>query len=218
MNILIVETFAYIYYMIVTLAHQKGGVSKSTICLNLVAYAAKEGDKVAILDYDPQGSIRELYNTFEETQYFDLLDIPSKVKPLDDLNYNLIAIDTPPYQRGLYLKIFSISDVVLIPCKPSTFDVLAIRSTIQIIEQAKESRPKLKACIVLVGCRDNSPFDKEVLAHLSSYNIPILKTTIGDRITYRRTLYNRFAVFSENNKKARNEITDLANEIINLYV
>jgi chromosome partitioning protein len=45
--------------MLITFAHQKGGVGKSTLCLN-VALAFANRLSVGIVDIDPQGSIRDI--------------------------------------------------------------------------------------------------------------------------------------------------------------
>jgi chromosome partitioning protein len=44
---------------IITVAHQKGGVGKTTLALNL-GFCLKHSLRVAILDSDPQGSISGL--------------------------------------------------------------------------------------------------------------------------------------------------------------
>jgi chromosome partitioning protein len=41
---------------IITVAHQKGGVGKTTLALN-IGYCLKHSMRVAILDSDPQGSL-----------------------------------------------------------------------------------------------------------------------------------------------------------------
>ena len=44
---------------IITIAHQKGGVGKSTLALNL-SYRFSHDVKIALTDVDPQGTIMNL--------------------------------------------------------------------------------------------------------------------------------------------------------------
>jgi chromosome partitioning protein len=42
--------------MIITFAHYKGGTGKTTSCLSIAGWLAKEGKKVLVVDLDPQGN------------------------------------------------------------------------------------------------------------------------------------------------------------------
>jgi chromosome partitioning protein len=46
--------------IIITLAHQKGGVGKSTLAINLCGHFAQAGHQTALVDIDPQGSATAL--------------------------------------------------------------------------------------------------------------------------------------------------------------
>jgi chromosome partitioning protein len=110
---------------IITIAHLKGGVGKSTLALNL-AVCFKDTLRVALIDTDTQGSISDLKGDLKTIEVINDTS-PQNIKAMD---YQLIIIDTPPYLSSQLPDLFAISDFVLIPTKAGFFDVMAIRSTI----------------------------------------------------------------------------------------
>ena len=56
--------------IIIAVAHQKGGVGKSTLAANLAAYFRKNGTDSAVVDADIQGSITNLVDTYGENDVF----------------------------------------------------------------------------------------------------------------------------------------------------
>src|SRR5690606_39642968 len=93
---------------IITLAHQKGGVGKSTLALNL-AYRFSKEVKTALTDTDPQGSTIQLKDI---VQGIDILGYKG-TKNLQGKPYDVIFIDTPPYLTVNMILILLASDLVL---------------------------------------------------------------------------------------------------------
>lgn len=195
---------------VITVAHQKGGVGKTTLALNL-AYCFKDNLKVALLDSDPQGSalgLREVVEGIEFVSY-------EQIKKRQTLPYDIIIIDTPPYLTTTLPEFFEFSDFILVPTKAGVLDAMAIRATITLLKQAQQKRPKLKAGIVLNMIKNRTSFTEDIKEILVKYDTPIFQTHVSDRISYARSpLYG--GVFGTEDSKAQDEILNLAGEIIEM--
>jgi chromosome partitioning protein len=85
--------------LIITLAHQKGGVGKSTLSLNLYGYFSQNGYQCVLVDIDPQGSITSLLQVFDESGNVKLIERTS-FKSYAELEekiagFDIVVIDTP---------------------------------------------------------------------------------------------------------------------------
>ena len=86
---------------IVSFSNQKGGVGKTTTCVNMAAYIAAEGKKVLLVDMDPQGNATTglgfSKSSLEQSIYSVLIDdekaleniMPTEVENLDLLPSNI---------------------------------------------------------------------------------------------------------------------------------
>lgn len=191
---------------IITIAHQKGGVGKSTLALNL-AYRFSKEVSTALTDTDPQGSTMQLQGIVSG---IDIIDYPN----LNNQAYEVIFIDTPPYLTETMLSIFLLSDFVLIPTKAGVTDIMAIHATIALVKQAQKKKSTLKAGIVLNMIKPRVGITEQAKNQLKQYDIPIL-AEIKDRISYNNTFLTG-GVFSGGDILAQEEINSLSQEILNL--
>ena len=127
----------------------------------------------------------------------------------------MILIDTPPYLSQKLPELFAISDFVLVPTKAGFFDIMAIRSTIQLIKEAQMLNPRLTAGVVLNMVKRSSNLSGDIKTILEGYGLPILNAKISDRVSYSRSLLLG-GVLKTKDGKAKAEILQLADEILNL--
>lgn len=126
---------------IIAIANQKGGVGKTTTAINLSACLAEAGQKVLVLDIDPQGNTtsglginkEEIENTIYQVilqdieiedaickQVFENLDVvPSNVN-LAGAEIDLIDVESREYiLKNAILKVRDNYDYVILDCPPS---------------------------------------------------------------------------------------------------
>jgi len=193
---------------IITLAHQKGGVGKSTLALNL-ALCFRDALSVALADTDPQGSV---YHNREDFPGLAIIGI-DKLQEIQKLPFDLIIADTPPYLSSRLPELFLYSDFILVPTKPGFFDVMAIRSTLALIADAQEKKPQIKAGIVLNMVKARSSVTKDISELLETLGTPLLKTRIHDRVSITRSVMTG-GIINANDIKAKDEIMALAEEVV----
>lgn len=209
--------------LIITVAHQKGGVGKSTLSTNLRGYFSGGGYKTALVDIDPQGSLTKLIRAFADQEgrdpehaitRADFKTYPELLKKLEE--YDIVIIDTPPYLSKELEEVLAITTMVLVPCKASPLDYLAIGDTLDLIREAKANRPELVSAVVLTMVIAGTDFTTNIRRELEKTEFPVLKTEIGNRVAYMRSLLRANTVLGDENRKAWDEIESLGKEIISL--
>lgn len=192
---------------IITLTHQKGGVGKSTLAVNL-ANSFKDNVRVAILDIDPQGTVIQLSRLIKG------IDVLHELKDIKNLPYDVIFVDTPPYLTENLPDILNVSNLVIIPTKAGIADLMAIRATIGLILKAQQRRPVLKAGIVFNMVKYGTTLTDDVKHQLENYDIPVLKSMISDRVNFTRSLALENGIYGIGDVKAEKEIDNLTKEIL----
>ena len=191
---------------VILITHQKGGVGKSTLAFNL-AVNIIENAKVCLIDFDEQGSLVNIKKA-SKVPIFGA----SELKDVLNSDYDFIFIDTPPYLTNQLKKLCDLADVIIIPTKAGILDLLAIKSTIEIVE---ESRNSDKALIVFNMVKPNTTLTNEIKSHLGDYDVRVSKNMISDLVSFSRSILVNGV---EDNNKAQKQIDDLTKEILTLSI
>lgn len=197
---------------IITLAHQKGGVGKSTLTLNL-AYSFKDHVRTGVVDMDVQGTISQLKPLIKN---LDIITGLEKLSDLQHLPYDFIFVDTPPYLSANLPALFEMSDLVIIPTKPGIADLMAIRATIAMLQDVHDKNPSLKKVIVFNMVKMSSSITAKIKELVDAYEIPICKRMITDRVSFARSLAIDDGIYGLEDTKAKEELDELTQEVIDI--
>jgi chromosome partitioning protein len=122
---------------VITLASSKGGAGKTTICSALAVRAAEESKKVALLDLDPAESLASWWTRRGKTKNPKLFEIDAATEAIEMLlseGWEWVFIDTGPAKLELAEPGIAVADLVLIPARPSAFDIEQTAITVELCE------------------------------------------------------------------------------------
>jgi chromosome partitioning protein len=111
---------------VVTFANVKGGVGKSTLCSALAVRASKDSKRVALLDLDPQESLASWWTRRGRTRNPKLHEVDATTEAIEMLiaeGWEWVFIDTGPAKIDLIEPGIVVADLVIIPTRPSAFDI-----------------------------------------------------------------------------------------------
>ena len=123
----------------VAILSRKGGAGKTTLAVHVGVAAEQAGIVTAIFDLDPQASAAVWGDNRGEAP--DV--VPAQAPRLAALlaaargqGAKLALLDTAPHADGIAADAAALADLVLIPCRPSSFDLAAIGSTVRLAQAA----------------------------------------------------------------------------------
>lgn len=124
---------------VLTVLSQKGGSGKTTLAGHLAVQAELAGaGPVGVLDADPQESLADWRDAREaETPLFShtsLWRLGGDVARMREQGMALVVIDTPPGINSTIRRAVDVSDLVVIPVKPSPHDLRALGKTVSVVE------------------------------------------------------------------------------------
>lgn len=127
---------------VVSMVSTKGGCGKTTLTAHLAAEAERAGaGPVAVIDADPQASLARWWNAREATTpafvQTTLRNLPQRISELRAAGVRLVLIDTPGADVSHTRAIIQLSDLVLVPSRPSPLDLGTLGSTVEMIEAEK---------------------------------------------------------------------------------
>jgi len=131
--------------------NSKGGCGKSTIATNLASYYATEGESVALVDYDPQGSSLDWLER-RPAGRDEIIGINGAKDGLTHLPRStaIVIEDAPARSHGSELtNLVRHAETIIVPVLPSNIDMQASKKFLEeLAKVGKVKRKQVKIAVV----------------------------------------------------------------------
>ena len=201
---------------IITVATMKGGSGKSTLASCLAVHWHLTGRRPTLIDADPQRSIMRL--AARERRLGGVSVIEDATEDASKTARRLAAgglviIDTPGFRSRTTLDCLAAADFLLVPVKPSPFDVDRMLDTLSILTERADGRRPLFRCLLTQTTRD-SVIARHIRAELAEAGLPVLRSEMINRVAYpEATLWGATPSLISWKGPAAREIAAIAEEV-----
>ena len=215
---------------VIAVLNSKGGVGRTTLATNLAGGLSDLGKKTLLVDSDPQRSSVDWRDCLQE-QWPDAPDVVSlttlqKLKEIKHRKrkYDFVVVDGAARLERLALGAVRVSDLVLMPIRPSAMDLWAVAPLIKVIQQHQQCLQEdyggiksISAAFVVSQQTGESLLAKEIAGDAAEMGFPVLKSRTTHRVIYavaaqRGLTVQRVAPDS----RAAAEVSALVQEVLNL--
>lgn len=212
--------------MILTVGNTKGGVGKTTLAVNLAIARAAEGFDVLLVDGDEQRTAMAFTELRAEQRgapdytavALDGPAIRTQVRQLAP-KYDDVVIDVGGRNTGSLRAALIVSDVVLIPMQPRSFDLWAIDQMAELVSEARELNPNLRGVLVINAADPQGNDNHDAAAALQDVpDMTVLPITIGRRKAFPNAAAAGRAVLEAGRDKDVKAIAELRALVRSLYV
>ena len=120
---------------------QKGGSGKSTLASSLAVAAREAGEKVFIVDMDPQASLMKWAKTRDDPEMpvaaVSAGKLAAALAVMEKKGVTLVIIDTPGNDSGEAKAAMKAADLCVIPARPNVFDLWASELTRKTLKEMR---------------------------------------------------------------------------------
>lgn len=203
--------------MIITIAHTKGGVGKSTLAWNLAHSLKTKGKEVTIVDLDFQQTLYFI-NAIREKEDMKVLQPQSGSELIEifETYQGYLVVDVGGFDNDINRIALSWADKIVVPISNSVTEVIGYKTFEAILEEIDNPFVNVVLNNIHPLTKNFSEIHKAIA---TTKQTTLLQTIIRNRKVYKDSLGDGKSVFDTNvpsaaEKQARDEIQGLCDELI----
>ena len=206
--------------MIIAVANQKGGCTKSTTTIQLARWLGLKKRSVLLVDADGQRSSSIWANALSDDSQptgieilSDANDILEQV-PVMATGHDYALIDCPGAIAEVSRAALFVADGVIIPIMPSGLDLRSSSDAVRLLKQAQQIRKGLPLAVLFLARAQKGTNSKETaLALIQRLGYPVMGSVIHQRDVVSGLFMAKSTIFDATGRAAK----DVAREFDHLF-
>lgn len=203
---------------IISVAHDKGGVGKTTIATNIIVQLLQEHESISVIDLDPKKHL-SLFLKRRKDEKIKLLTYQGtkELKELLENNKGILVIDVGGMDTDQTRTAIVYSDKVITPLADSQIELDGLMMFKKVILSLQKVRADLRVSVLLNRIHPNTNKSiaelREFIAAQSDV-FSIFDTVVRDRAAFKTAYGEGKGVYEISNAdKAKTEIYNLIKEL-----
>lgn len=198
----------------IAIISQKGGAGKTTVAIYLAVAAELHNLKTAIFDLDPQASATSWSDKRNDKTPVVVSAqagrLPILLEQAAGQSADFVIIDSAPNADSASFAAARSADLILIPCRPSAFDINAIGTTLNLAAVANKP-----AYVLLNAVPSHGKIAEEAIRTFKSVGIKVVDPMLHYLVAFSHSVNDgRTAQEYDPKSKAATEINSLFSWVI----
>lgn len=199
----------------VGLVNPKGGVGKTTVAVHLAVAAHRAGYSTALLDGDPQASVLDWHRAspdgYDGPNVENVGNDRTLAPAIGQTGADVVVIDSPARMDERTGRVLSVSDLALVPVRPSGLDLWGTTEFLDVLKRRMEDGG-LTGAFVRSQADVRTSLSEELTDVLSRLGLPLLDG-LTMRVAYARSMSEGETVLDGYDRTAADEVQALLSDV-----
>jgi chromosome partitioning protein len=218
MKLKFLELLSYI----IAIAHDKGGVGKTTTATNIIVELLNYVDEISVIDLDPKKHLTWFVATRKDPRIKLLtFETVADLRKLLENNKGVLVMDVAGLDSDLTRNAIAYSDRVITPVLNSQIELNGLNQFKSVISSLQRANPDLRSSVLLHRINPRTNIDKnEDISMIRKYIennsdiFELLETVIRYRVPYQTAYgYSQGVAELDSKSAAAQEIKSLIKEL-----